>query len=85
MKSSKLIEIFRDGNIVIPVYFLKNYKKFDINSDEFLFLMYLYNNGNDFSFNPDKISDDLGYDIATIMTLINDLSDKNLLKFPFLL
>lgn len=80
MKSSKLIEIFRDGNIVIPVYFLKNYKKFDINSDEFLFLMYLYNNGNDFSFNPDKISDDLGYDIATIMTLINDLSDKNLLK-----
>lgn len=80
MKSSKLIEIFRDGNIVIPVYFLKKYKKFNISSDEFLLLMYLYNNGNDFAFDPEKISNDLGYDLATIMNLINDLSDKNLLK-----
>ena len=27
MKSSKLIEIFKNGNMVIPLYLLKNYKK----------------------------------------------------------
>ena len=80
MKSSKLIEIFKDGNIVIPIYFLKNYQKFDINSDEFLLLMYLYNCGNNFTFDPDKFSNDLGYDLATIMSYINNLTDKSLVR-----
>ena len=31
MKSSKLIEIFKNGNMVIPIYLLKHYKKFNIN------------------------------------------------------
>lgn len=80
MKSSKMIEIFKDGNITIPIYFMKIYKKFNINSEEFMLLMYLYNNGDDFTFNPDKISSDMGYDISSVMSFINDLSDKGILK-----
>ena len=46
MKSSKLIEIFKQGNMVIPIYLLQHYKGFKLNMEEFVFLMYLYNLGN---------------------------------------
>ena len=69
-----------DGNIVIPVYFLKNYKKLKLDSDEFLFMMYLYNSGNEFAFNPDKISNDMGIDVSKVMELISSLSDKDMIK-----
>ena len=45
MKSSKLIEIFKQGNMVIPLYLLQHYKDFKLKLDEFIFLMYLYNLG----------------------------------------
>ena len=40
MKSSKLIEMYQDGNIVIPIYMLKNYKKLNLEKfiSEFSFL-----------------------------------------------
>lgn len=80
MKSSKITEILMDGNIVIPIYFLKNYRKLQLNSDEFIFMMYLYNNGNEFTFDPSKISNDIGIDISKVMELISNLSDKDLIK-----
>ena len=80
MKGSKLTEILMDGNIVIPIYFLKNYRKLKLNSDEFIFMMYLYNNGNEFTFNPAKISKDIGIDISMVMELVSNLSDKNMIK-----
>ena len=42
MKSSEVVNVFKDCNIVIPVYFLKKIKDFKLKLDEFLFLMYLY-------------------------------------------
>ena len=80
MKSSKVIDIFKDGNIIIPIYLLKNYKKFDISYNEFVFLMYLYNKGDNIAFNPDSISSDLGISVPEVMECISVLSDKNLIK-----
>ena len=80
MKSSKLIEIFKNGNIVIPLYLLKNYNKFNLNMDEFVFLMYLYNMGDNFVFNPSKFSDDLGFDLVNVMNYIGILTDKKFIK-----
>ena len=60
MKSSKLIEMYQDGNIVIPIYMLKNYKKLNLELNEFIFLMYLYSKGNNIIFDPTKMKDDLG-------------------------
>ena len=84
MKSSKLTEILMDGNIVIPIYILKNYRELKLNSDEFIFMMYLYNNGNEFAFNPDKISDDMGIDISKVMELVSNLSDKDMINIVLL-
>lgn len=80
MKSSKLIEMYQDGNIVIPIYMLKNYKKLNLELSEFIFLMYLYSKGNNIIFDPTKMKDDLGIELAQVMENISKLSDKNLIK-----
>ena len=84
MKSSKLIDIFKDGNIVIPIYILKNYKSLNITSDEFIFMMYLYNLGNKFLFDPSKFSNELNIDIKDVMNYISVLTDKKLIKVEVL-
>ena len=84
MKSSKLIDIFKDGNIVIPIYIFKNYKKLSINMDEFVFLMYLYNLGNNFLFDLNKFSNDLGIDTKDILNYVSSLTDKKLIKVEVL-
>lgn len=80
MKNSKLIDIFKNGNIVVPLYLLKNYKELNIQLDEFIFLMYLYNLGDKFLFDPNKFSNDLGIDTTEVMSLISNLTDKNLVR-----
>lgn len=84
MKNSKLIDIFKDGNIVVPLYLFKNYKKLNIELDEFILLMYLYNLGDKFLFDPNKFSNDLGIDTTSIMNYISILTDKNLIKVDVL-
>ena len=80
MKNSKLIDIFKNGNIVVPLYLLKNYKKLNIELDEFIFLMYLYNLGDNFLFDPNKFSNDLGMDTTMIMSYVSNLCDKKLIR-----
>lgn len=84
MKSSKLIEIFKNGNIVIPLFLYKNLNKLKLNLDEFMFLMYLYNLGDKFLFNPNKFSDDLGMNLTDIMNYISILTDKGFIRVEVL-
>ena len=77
MKQSKLVEVFKSGNIVVPIYFLKNYKKLKITMEEFIFLMYLYTLGNKYIFDPNKFSSDLNISVSDIMNYISVLTDKN--------
>ncbi len=84
MKSSELVEIFKDGNIVVPVYFFKHYREFKLSMDEFMFLMYLYNLGNKFVFDPGKFSNDLNMDLAKIMEYISNLTDKHFIRVEVL-
>ena len=84
MKNSKLIDIFKNGNIVVPLYLFKNYKEFNIEIDEFMFLMYLYNLGNKCLFDPNKFSNDLGISSTDIMNYISILTDKNLIRVEVL-
>lgn len=79
MKGAKLVDIFRYGNIVIPIFLLKNYKKFNLEMQEFIFLMFLYHLGNYTLFNPNKFVDDLGLDLKDVMNYIGILTDKGFL------
>lgn len=80
MKSSKLIEIFKNGNIVLPIYLLKNYKKLKLELNEFVFLMYLYDLGNKALFNPNRFCEDLNLELMEVMTLVGELTDKGFIK-----
>lgn len=80
MKSSKLIDIFKLGNMVIPIYFIQHFKIFKLKWDEFIFLMYLYNLGNNFLFDPNKFSKDLNIELLDIMNYISILTEKKYIR-----
>ena len=84
MKGSKLIDIFKQGNMVIPMYFLQHYKSFGISMEEFVFLMYLYNLGNKFVFDPGKFSDDLNIDMMEALNFVSVLTDKHFIRVEVL-
>ena len=84
MKSSKLIDIFRQGNMVIPLYFLQHYKDFKLNLEEFIFLMYLYNLGNKFIFDPGKFGNDLNIELMDVMNYVSVLTDKHFMRVEVL-
>ena len=78
MNKVKLNDLIKDGNIVIPLYMLRLYKKYNLELDEFIFLMYLYNK-NFTVFDPELISEELNYDIMEVMGYISVLTDKGLI------
>ena len=80
MKGSKLIDVFKCGNIVIPLYIFKEHKKFNIEMDTFVFLMYLYNLGNKTLFNPSKFGQELNIELMEVMNYIGVLTDKHLIR-----
>ncbi len=80
VKSSNLIDVFKNGNIVIPIYFLKNYKKFQLEAEEFIMLMYFYNCGDNCTFNPERICNDLGYELSVVMEYIDSLTNKGFIS-----
>lgn len=80
MKNSQMIQLIQEGNLVIPIYLLKNYKKFVVELEEFIFLMYLYHLGDKHPFDPNSFSKELNIDISTIMKYIASLTEKKLIK-----
>lgn len=80
MKENKLLNVIRDGNIVVPLYLFKRIKELKITLEEFLFLMYLYNKGNEIVFNPNSFKEDLDYELLDVMKLVSALTDKDLIS-----
>ena len=80
MKESKLVDILKNGNIVVPLYLLKNYKKLNIDMNSFIFLMYLYNLGDKYLFDPNKFSDELNIQLEEVLNYIDLLTDKGLIR-----
>ena len=84
MKNSKVAEIFKNGNMVIPIYLLKHYKDLKLDLNEFVFMMYLYNLGDNIIFDPDKIAKDINLDLSIVMSYIGTLTDKGFIKVDVL-
>ena len=84
MKSSQLKELLKSGHLVVPFIFLKNYKKFELTMEEFLFLMYFYHLGERFLLNPELYCHDLGLDLPTVMNYISVLTEKGFIQVDVL-
>lgn len=80
MKSAQFIDIFKQGHLVIPLYFLQRYNKLKISLEEFIFLMYLYQLGDHSLFNPSKYQEELQLDLTKIMEYIDSLTERNLIQ-----
>ncbi len=80
MDSSKLLNRCKCVNLVMALYFLKSYKKLNIEMDDLLLLMYFHQQGNKSLFNPNKYSEDLGFDLTKVMEIIDHLTEKGLIQ-----
>ena len=84
MKNSKLINIFKDGNVVIPLFLLKNYEELGLKLEEFIYLMYLNSLGNKFLFDPNKFKEDLNMNLGDIMNYTSILTSKGFIQVDVL-
>jgi len=73
----RLESIIKERDIVISSILFKNYKKLNITDQEFIVLIYLM---NDKEFNPKKISEDLNLKMPEVLTIIDSLSSKDVIK-----
>lgn len=76
----KIMELYKCGNLTIPLYLLKNRDKFNLDMEEFIFLMYLYNLGDKVVFDPNKISNDLNMPLKEVMNYISKLTEKKCIR-----
>ena len=76
-----MVDLIKDKNIVIPLYLYKLRSKLDLSMDEFMVMMYLYNEGELILFDLNKISNELGVLLNDLMNLIGSLNGKNLIEF----
>ena len=77
---NKYLDIFKDGNIVIPLFLYKNYKSLKLELDEFIFLVFIHNKGNKCLFDPELFANNLGLELMEIMTYVSNLTDKGFIK-----
>ena len=75
--TGKIINLLKDGSIVIPKILFINYKKLKLDEKELVFLMYIINYPE---FNPECISRDLNINVQDVLTIINKLSKKDIIK-----
>ena len=75
MKTSKLVEILKKGNFVVPLYLFGLRDKLKLDMEQFIFIVYLSNLGDKVLFDINRFSSDLNMDIKTIMVYIDNLTD----------
>ena len=80
MKGAEFVDILKQGHLVIPLYFLQHYKKLKVTLEEFIFLMYLYQLGNNSLFNPSKYEKELNIELSKVMEYISGLTEKKLIQ-----
>jgi len=76
MKTSKLVEMLKKGSFVVPLYLFGLRDKFKLESDEFIFLVYLTNLGESILFDVNRFSTDLNMEIPILLSYIDDLTEK---------
>lgn len=79
MNKVKLNEFIKSNNLIVPMYVIKECSKFDLTLDEFILLIYLYNNNN-MIYDPELLSNNLGITIENVLVGIDSLTNKGLIN-----
>ncbi len=75
--TGKILELLKQGHIMVPMALLQNYKKLKLTDKELIVLIYLLGSSE---FDPEKISKDLNIKLADTLKLIDSLTSKDILK-----
>jgi len=75
----QVLKIMKSKVYQIPSFIFNNYKKLKISEKELVVLIYIYNNQRG-EYNPKNISTDLNIKIDTVLEIINNLEEKNIIK-----
>lgn len=81
MKNKIMVDIVKSKNIVIPLYLYKLRDKLELSCEEFIFVMYLYNEGELILFDLNKIGLEIGVELESLMSLIGNLNSKGIIDF----
>ena len=65
-----------NNHMIIPNYLVKYYKKFDLDINEFIMLIYFLNSNEKLIFDNKKISNDLFMEQIEVLEIINSLIEK---------
>lgn len=80
---NKIIETLK-SNYTIPRILIYSYKKIKLDEKELIFIIYLINEKN-LEFNPQKFAKDLSLNMTEILTIINELTKKDILKIDHII
>ena len=75
----KISLLMKNNVLIFPRTLLINYKKLNLDEKSTLFLIYLINEKS-LIFNPEKIGKDLNIDFVTVLEMISELTNKDLLE-----
>jgi len=78
--NSKVIEMLKTRDYVVPSFLIKNYKLFNISAENVLLLIYLINCNEPIICDYQKFSNDLNIDIKDVMNKINELIESKLIE-----
>jgi len=73
--TGKIVNILKEGNIVVPKLLLANYKKLKITADELILLLYLIDNNE---FDPKHLSEMVDMKSVDVIKMINGLTKKGI-------
>lgn len=74
------MDLIKSRNIVIPIYLYNFIRSMKLELDEFVALIYLYNQGEKVIFNPNKIASELGFSLQEVMLIIGKLTELKLIS-----
>ena len=80
MKNKVLVDIVKSKNVVVPLYLYKLKDKLDLTMDEFMLMMYLYNEGELVLFDLNRMTEELGLKLNDLMNMIGILNGKGLIE-----
>ena len=79
MKYKSVLDVLKDGEIIIPIYMYKAFPNLKISLDSFIFLMYLRGKGSKILFDLPTLSSSLGLSTKDVMNYMNELQMAGLI------
>lgn len=79
--TEKLQTIIEKGDYKVPYALFINYKKMNLSEKDLILLIYFINENN--TFNPKKISEELGLTLTEVLETFDNLSSKGFIQLKF--